>query len=77
MIGEYTLSQLCKKYNINSQDLVNKNNNILTVGEYQEIDATFDYLTNTLHIVPSNIEKCPSILYRNVNSIKENVTFIR
>lgn len=77
MIGEYTLSQLCKKYNINFENLVNKNNNILTLGEYQEIDATLDYLTNTLHIAPSNIEKCPSILYRNVNSIKENVAFMQ
>ena len=30
-----------------------------------------DYLIGTLKIFPSNIEKCPSILYLNVEAIKE------
>ena len=77
MIGQYTLMMLCKKYGISSDKLVNKNNNILTYGEYQDIDSTLDYLVNILKISSNNIEKCPSILYRNVNNIRENFNFIR
>ena len=77
MIGQYTLKMLCEKYGISSDKLVNKNNNILTNGEYQDIDSTLDYLVNILKISSNNIEKCPSILYRNVNNIRENVDFIR
>ena len=77
MIGQYTLMMLCEKYGISSDKLVNKNNNILTYGEYQDIDSTLDYLVNILKISSNNIEKCPSILYRNVNNIRENVNFIR
>ena len=77
MIGQYTLMMLCKKYGISSDKLVNKNNNILTYDEYQDIDSTLDYLVNILKISSNNIEKCPSILYRNVNNIRENVNFIR
>ena len=77
MIGQYTLMMLCKKYGISSDKLVNKNNNILTYGEYQDIDSTLDYLVNILKISSNNIEKCPSILYRNVNNIREKFNFIR
>lgn len=77
MIGQYTLMMLCEKYGINSDKLVNKNNNILTYGEYQDIDSTLNYLVNTLKISSNNIEKCPSILYKSVNNIKENVDFIK
>ena len=77
MIGQYTLKMLCEKYRISSDKLVNKNNNILTNGEYQDIDSTLDYLVNILKISSNNIEKCPSILYRNVKNIRENVDFIR
>ena len=77
MIGQYTLMMLCEKYGISSDKLVNKNNYILTYGEYQDIDSTLDYLVNILKISSNNIEKCPSILYRNVNNIRENINFIR
>ena len=77
MIGEYTLKILCDKYNISSDKIVNKNNNILTYGEYIDIDKTLDYLINKLNISGSNIEKCPSILYRNVVEIEKNVSFLR
>ena len=52
MIGEYTLLMLCRKYNINSEKIVNKNNNILTYGEYQEIDNTLNYLINEMNFLP-------------------------
>ena len=77
MIGEYTLKILCDKYNISSDKIVNKNNNILTQGEYIDIDKTLDYLINKLNISASNIEKCPSILYRNVIEIEKNVSFLK
>ena len=77
MIGEYTLLKLCEKYNINSNNIVKKNNNILTKGEYIEIDRTLNYLVNELQIASYNIEKCPSILYRNVYAIKENINFLK
>ena len=77
MIEQYTLMMLCKKYGINSDRLVNKNNNILTYGEYQDIDSTLNFLVNILKISSNNIEKCPSILYKSVNNIKANVNFIR
>ena len=77
MIGQYTLELLCNKYGISAEKLVKKNNNILDYGEYQEIDRTLNYLINELKIAPINIEKCPSILYRNVEAIKHNVGFLK
>ena len=77
MIGEYTLKILCDKYNISSDKIVNKNNNILTQGEYVDIDKTLNYLINKLNISASNIEKCPSILYKNVAKIEKNVSFLK
>lgn len=77
MIGEYTLKLLCDKYKLSSDKLVTKNNNILSSGEYNEIDDTLNYLINDLNINVKNIEKCPSILYRDVKQIKENINFIK
>ena len=77
MIGEYTLKLLCDKYKLSSDKLVTKNNNILSSGEYKEIDDTLNYLINDLNINVRNIEKCPSILYRDVKQIKDNVNFIK
>ena len=75
MINEYTLKMLCEKYQVSSAKLVNKNNNILDKGEYLEIDKTLDYLVNELKISSTKIEKCPSILYYNVNVIKLMLSF--
>ena len=77
MIGQYTLMMLCEKYGISFDKLVNKNNNILTYGEYKDIDSTLNYLVNILKISSNNIDKCPSILYRRVDNIKDNVNFIK
>ena len=77
MIGEYTLKMLCEKYKLNSEKLVNKNSNILKFGEYKKINQTLNYLINELCINPCNIEKCPSILYKNVGNIKQNVIFLK
>ena len=77
MIGEHTLEILCNKYNISKEKLVDNNNNILSYGEFNEIDRTLDYLINSLKLLPSNIEKCPSILYRNTDNIKDNADFLK
>ena len=72
MIEAYTLESLLKKYGIDATKVINKNNNILEYGEYQDIDKTLNYLVKELHINARNIEKCPSIMYKAVNNIKEN-----
>ena len=77
MIGEYTLLVLCQKYGVDATKIVKKNNNILSKGEYFDIDKTLDYLINKLNISARNIEKCPSILYRNVDSIQSNISFLK
>ena len=77
MVGEYTLKILCDKYNISSENVINKNNNILTYGEYLDIDKTLNYLINELKVSKKNIEKCPSILYRNVDAIKKNIDYLK
>ena len=77
MIGEYTLKILCDKYNISSENVINKNNNILTYGEYLDIDKTLNYLINELKVSKKNIEKCPSVLYRNVDAIKKNIDYLK
>ena len=77
MIEKYTLKSLLDEYSIDSNKLINKNNNILTYGEYQEIKATLDYLINELKVDTKNIEKCPSILYRNPEEIKTNINFLQ
>ena len=77
MIGNYTLAMLCEKYGIDATKIVKKNNNVLDLGEYSRIDYVLDYLVNELKIDARNIEKCPSILYRNVFQIKKNVIFLK
>ena len=77
MIEKYTLKSLLDEYNIDSDKLINKNNNILTYGEYQEIKAMLDYLINELKVATKKIEKCPSVLYRNPEEIKTNINFLQ
>ena len=77
MIEEYSLKLLCDKYGVSKENIVNKNNNILSKGEYEDIDKTLDYLINELKVSKANIEKCPSILYRNVDAIKDNIDFLK
>ena len=76
MIEAYILDTLLKKYGIDATKVINKNNNILEYGEYQDIDRTLNYLVKELHISARNIEKCPSVMYKAVNNIKENYEFL-
>ena len=77
MIEKYELSILLEKYGINPKKIIDKNENILTYGEYIDINNTLDYLVNELKINIIYIEKCPSIMYLNVSSIKSNVKFLK
>ncbi len=75
MIEKYKLEELLKKYNININVALNEQ--LLSRGEYQEIDDTLDYLINELHIDRKNIEKCPSVMYYSVDNIKKNAGFLK
>ena len=77
MIGEFELNKLLEKYGLNVEKVLNINDNILTYGEYKDIDDTLNYLITELKINKTYIEKCPSILYRNVGDIKSNVKFLK
>ena len=48
MIEEYSLKLLCDKYGVSKENIVNKNNNILSKGEYEDIDKTLNYLINSI-----------------------------
>ena len=67
MIDGYRLEKLCKKYNISLEKIINKNSLVLSRGNFDEIDEILNYLINDLGISPKNIEKCPSILYKNID----------
>ena len=75
MIEAYTLESLLKKYGIDATKVINKNNNILEYGEYQDIDKTLNYLVKELHINARNIEKCPSIMYKLLITSKKTMNF--
>ena len=76
MIETYLLSELLKQYGIDANKVIKNNDRILDKGEYFEIKYSLDYLINELHILPKNIEKCPSIMYLNVSAIKSNYEFL-
>ena len=50
---------------------------VLDKGEYFGIKHVLEYLVNELKIYPKNIEKCPSILYLNVNEVRKNYEFLK
>ena len=77
MIEKDTLLQVLEKYGLNGNKMISQNDNILTYGEYGEMVKILEYLINELNISQKNIEKCPSILYRNPTEIKNNVKFLK
>ena len=76
MIEVYELDSLLKKYGIDASKILSKNDTILDRGEYQDIDRTLNYLVNELGVSPRNIEKCPSIMYFDVDNIRGNYEFL-
>ena len=77
MINESKLKEICDTYKIDYDKLVNNNENVLKNGEYYSICYVLDFLRDELNIEPRNIEKCPSILYRNIENIKSNYEFLK
>ena len=72
MIGQDTLKNLLKSYGINTDKLLDKNQNVIDYGYYNEIKMVLDYLIKEKHIPVSNVEKSPSVLFFNPNYVKEN-----
>ena len=77
MISRDKLKEVLGFYGIDSEKVVNNNANILKQGNYEDIDNVLNYLVNDLEIMAKNIEKCPSIMYRNVSAIKYNYLFLQ
>ena len=50
MIDEFTLEILLKKYGLDISKVLKKSTNILTYGEYVDIDKALNYLINVLNI---------------------------
>jgi len=77
MIEIYDLNILLKEFGINPEKVLKKNSNIIEKGYYYEIKSVLDYLIDELKISPSNIEKSPSIMYRNVDAVRNNYQFLK
>ena len=78
MISELKLKEICSKYNINYEKLLNTNENILEYGDYNNICDILEYLINEIRIQSKNIEKCPSILYfSDLKNIKYNWEYLK
>ena len=75
MVNKEQFEEICNKYGLDSKRLIKNNENIIKKANYADICYVLDYLIGTLKIFPSNIEKCPSILYLNVEAIKGNVFY--
>ena len=76
MINANELKLLLEKYKIDYQKVIGKNPNVITKSFYESVKYVLEYLVDELKIESKNIEKCPSILYLNVYSIKENYDFL-
>ena len=70
MIEQTDLMKLLESYKIDYKKVIN--DKVLDKGEYFGIKSVLEYLVNELKIYPKNIEKCPSILYLNVNEVRKN-----
>ncbi len=73
MISEQKLKEICENYNINFEKLISTNPKILNLGNRNDICQVLYYLREKLCINPSNIEKCPSILYKNVSRYRKKL----
>lgn len=76
MIKEEKLMEICKNHNINYKRLIQSNPNVLVYGNERDILYVLDFLKRELNIESKNIEKCPSILYFEIDNIKANYRFL-
>ena len=75
MIEQTDLMKLFENYKIDYKKvMIDK---VLDKGEYFGIKHVLEYLVNEVGINPKNIEKCPSILYLNVNEVRKNYEFLK
>ena len=75
MIEQTDLMKLLENYKIDYKKvMIDK---VLDKGEYFGIKHVLEYLVNEVGINPKNIEKCPSILYLNVNEVRKNYEFLK
>ena len=77
MIGVFDLEVLLKSYGINCDNILDNNDKILSMGEYLGIKKVLDYLVLEIGLPIKNIEKCPSILYYNVDAVCTNYEYLR
>ena len=75
MIEQTDLMKLLQSYKIDYKKVMT--DKVLDKGEYFGIKYVLEYLVNELKIYPKNIEKCPSILYLNVNEVRKNYEFLK
>ena len=76
MVNRKQFEEICNKYGLDSKKLIKNNENVLEKTDYNSICYVLDFLRDTLKITPTNIEKCPSILYLKIEAIKENWKFL-
>ena len=74
MINERDLQLIINKYNLHLTR--EKKVLILNNSTLEEVDKILNYLINELKIDARNIEKCPSILYKDYETIRENYEFL-
>ena len=77
MIDVFDLSELLTEYGVDPKRVLKNNQKILSRGEYFGIKNMLDYLIGELNVSARNIEKCPSILYSDLFSVKENYNFLK
>ena len=77
MVNREQFEEICNKYGLDSKKLIKNNENVLEKADYNSICYVLDFLRDTLKITPTNIEKCPSILYLKIEAIKENYNFLK
>ena len=77
MIDVFDLSELLTEYGVDPKRVLKNNQKILSRGEYCDIKNMLDYLIGELNVSARNIEKCPSILYSDLFSVKENYNFLK
>ena len=77
MITKDILINTLNKYGIRFEKMVKfDESNLLDGNTFNRMVGILDYLINEVDIIPSNIEKCPSILSANLTDVKNNYNFL-
>lgn len=76
MINLDKLKELLESYGLYYSNAITKNDNVIDLGTYNEINSVLGYLINEKGVNPRRIENCPAILFLNPSVIKENYEFL-